>query len=228
MGLINQPTNLVDRVIDLERAVNEIRKMAGLTSAIMGGGSLTVAAGNIYFGNVANNVTGQRVTINSDGVGIPRIDIYDDTTTDHTTQVMFGGNLLMQRERNSDRGVDGGKILFTNATSLFCHTTDTSDAFIAFGGDEGIQVKGWWVQTAISGKSAVVIGFDDGIGTGPISVAYSYGATMVNRMNPIGTVQGSDANRRWAITASSATGFTLGIDAGTSNKFHWWAYRSNN
>lgn len=228
MGLINQPTNLVDRIIDLERAVNEIRKMAGLTSAIVGGGSLTVAAGNIFLGNVANGVSGQRVTISLDSGGLPRIDIYDDTTTDHTTQVMFGGNFLMQRERNSDRGVDGGKVIFTSNTSLFCHTTDTSDAFIAFGGDEGIQVKGWWVQTAISGKSAVVIGFDDAVGTGPVVANYGYGATMVNRMNPIGTVQGPDANRRWAITASSATGFSIGIDAGTGNKIHWWAYRSNN
>lgn len=42
MGLVNQATNILDRVINLERGLDALRKMAGLTSAIISRGGLTL------------------------------------------------------------------------------------------------------------------------------------------------------------------------------------------
>lgn len=42
MGLVNQATNLLDRVINLERGLEAVRKLAGLTSAIISRGGLTL------------------------------------------------------------------------------------------------------------------------------------------------------------------------------------------
>ncbi|MEC3977912.1 hypothetical protein [Amycolatopsis sp. H20-H5] len=42
MGQLNQPTNIIDRVVKLERGLEAIRKMAGLTSAIISRGGLTL------------------------------------------------------------------------------------------------------------------------------------------------------------------------------------------
>lgn len=42
MGLVNLPTNLVDRVVKLERGLEAVRKLAGLTSAIIRRGGLTL------------------------------------------------------------------------------------------------------------------------------------------------------------------------------------------
>ncbi len=42
MGQLNQPTNLIDRVVKLERGLEAIRKLAGLTSAIIRRGGLTL------------------------------------------------------------------------------------------------------------------------------------------------------------------------------------------
>lgn len=42
MGQVNQPTNLLDRVIKLERGLEAIRKLAGLTSAIISRGGVTL------------------------------------------------------------------------------------------------------------------------------------------------------------------------------------------
>lgn len=42
MGLINQATNVIDRIVDLERGLEAIRKLAGLTSAIISRGGLTL------------------------------------------------------------------------------------------------------------------------------------------------------------------------------------------
>ncbi|WP_027945953.1 hypothetical protein [Amycolatopsis taiwanensis] len=184
------------------------------------------ANGNIIFGSVSGGTSGQRVAINPEPTSLPRIDIYDDATSNHTTAVMFGGNFLLQRETDADRTANGGYIQFQGNTGFFGHRTPTSDAFIAFGGDEGIQLQGWWVATPLSGKSSVVIGFDDSNFSGPVTADYGYGATMTGRMHPIINVYAPDANRRWCVVGSSLTGFSVGIDGGAGNRVHWWAYRS--
>lgn len=42
MGLLNEPSNLLDRMVKLERGLEAVRKLAGLTSAIISRGGLTL------------------------------------------------------------------------------------------------------------------------------------------------------------------------------------------
>lgn len=42
MGLVNQATNILDRVVNLERGLEAVRKLAGLTSAIISRGGLSL------------------------------------------------------------------------------------------------------------------------------------------------------------------------------------------
>ena len=45
MGQINQPSNIVDKIADLERQIKELRARVGLSSATISSGSLTVKDG---------------------------------------------------------------------------------------------------------------------------------------------------------------------------------------
>lgn len=185
--------------------------------------------GSAFFqGTMQSGSGAQRIVVNPNPTGIARIDMFDDASTNHTTLVQFGTNFVMQLEANSDRSVQGGKLQFGTGTSIFGHVSGGNEAFIALGSDEGIQVKGYWAATTIAGHSAIVVGHDDAIAAGLGNVSYGYGATMVDRSNPLGHAYSSEGP--WAgypTMSPTSTGFLVRLPATAAVKgFHWWVYRS--
>lgn len=92
MAQVNHPSNLIDRVIALERELAEVRKKVGLSSATISSGGLTVDGGFIklrdpedheifYIGpDLPNRPDGsrQQVVILNDDNGTNRFFIWDD------------------------------------------------------------------------------------------------------------------------------------------------------
>jgi hypothetical protein len=186
------------------------------------------AAGHIIFGNVSGGSGNQRVAINPSPTGAAQIYFYDDNTTaDHVRQVMFGGDFVMQRE-GTDGQIDGGKVSFYAGNSAFGHQLSSTgaDSYIRFYDDERIYVRGkWGTSDANAGHSALFVN-SLSVGSGPIIVTVNYGATMAGTMHPIVSLQASAADRYWAVVASSATSFDVGISTGSGNVVHYWAYRT--
>lgn len=186
------------------------------------------AAGNIIFGSVSGGGGGQRVAINPSPSGAARIEFYDDaSSTDRVSLSMFGANFVQQRESQSGSGITGGKASFYSGYSVFGHQLNSTgaDSYIAFYDDERIFVRGKWGGTDPNGgHSALYVGSRVSI-AGPVSSSISYGATMASSMYPLVTLQGDAADRYWLLTASSTTGFTLTISAGSANTYHYWVFR---
>lgn len=187
------------------------------------------AAGNIIFGSVSGGSGGQRVAINPSPAGSARIEFYDDaSSTDRVSLSMFGSNFVQQREAQDGTGITGGKAAFYSGNSVFGHqlTSTGADAYIRFYDDERIYVRGkWGTSDSNLGHSALFVGTLN-VPAGPVNQAQSYGATMDGTMRPIATLQASAADRYWAITAASNTGFTVGVSSGSGNSLHYWVFRT--
>lgn len=187
------------------------------------------AAGHIIFANVSGGGTSQRVAINPNPTGPARVEFYDDTsTTDRVSLSLSGTSFVQQRETQAGSAISGGKVAFYNGFSAFGHQVDATgaDSYIEFFDDEGISVRGKWSATqALSGHSALYVG-TMAVPAGPVIQSMTYGPTMDGTMRPVGTLQASAADRYWAITAASNTGFAVGVNTGSGNSFHYWAFRT--
>jgi hypothetical protein len=188
------------------------------------------AAGNILFGSISGATSaGNRVAINPNPSGNPRIELHDDdNTSDQVSLAMTAGQYVMQREAIAGHAIDGGKVSFYAGNSFFGHqlTATGADSYLQFADDESIVLRGKWsTGQTLGGHCALHIG---GFTTsaGPVAATHSYGATMADSMHPIVTLQGDFADRYWAVTASSSTGFTVGISTGSGNIIHFWAVRA--
>jgi hypothetical protein len=184
----------------------------------------------------------QRIVINPDPNGLSRIDLYDDSSTNHTTQVQFGTNFIQQLETNGTRNANGGKVQWSDSSAWYAFLNSSVNSYLwlnnagqaqlnangaavlTLGADEYIQLRGKWLATPISGHSAVVVGFGDNVNA--TDVVFNYGATMADRINPICSVYSSDTTKTCVITSSTVTNFQASVNAGMPNSFHWWAYRS--
>lgn len=186
------------------------------------------AAGNIIFGSVTSGTGGQRVAINPNPAGSARIEFYDDlSTTYRVAMSMSGSNFVQQREAQDGSGISGGKTSFYSDNSVFGHqlTSTGADAYVRFYDDERIYVRGKWGQNDANGGHSALYAGSRTTGAGPVLSSVSYGATMATSMYPLVTLEADAADRYWALTTSSTTGFTLGISGGTTNKYYYWVFR---
>lgn len=177
----------------------------------------------------------QRIVINPTPTELSRIDMFDNGSTDHTTLVNFGGNYLQQRERNSDRASNGGRILWQSGTSYFGHQDASNDAYLSFSG-QAIALKGHFQQSNhIGGLTAVYTRTVGGSGT---SASISYGATMVGTVAPFaeilptsggftdgqvvsGSGSGVSPAKGHCLNASTATGVGIQYSAGNCAILLW-------
>lgn len=188
------------------------------------------AAGNLIFGSVTSGTGGQRVAINPNPSGSARIEFYDDvsSTTDRVSLSLAGASFVQQREKPSDSTITGGKVSFYSGNTVFGHqvAASSTDAYLQFTDDETIYLRGKFAPAqTISGHSALYVGTLS-LGGGPVSVSTSFGATMAGTMRVLGTMRSPFADHYWSVTASSATGFTVGASAGTANDFDYWVFRT--
>jgi len=185
------------------------------------------AAGHIIFANVSSGGTSQRVAINPNPAGPARIEFYDDgSTTDRVSLSLNGGNFVQQRELQSTSAINGGKVSFYSGQTYFGHQTATTEAYFELVDDESIFVRGRWANFQTLGGHAAVHAGGSNVGAGPINFTHGYGATMADTMHPVVTLQADAADRYWAVTASTATSFTVGVSGGSSNQIHYWALRT--
>lgn len=117
MGLINQATNLVDRVINLERGLEAVRKLAGLTSAIISRGGLTLINDSfikmvsslgfqiVYIG--PSDVSGKQIIEirRHNGTFVLRTAVYAPTGEQYWAMYDRNGNILISDDAFSGYGL---------------------------------------------------------------------------------------------------------------------------
>lgn len=176
----------------------------------------------------------QRIVINPTPTDLARIDLYDDGSIDHITLVNFGGNFIMQRESNSTRTNNGGRIFFTSGSAHFGYANVTLESYIRFDNTDAIRLKGHFAKTeTMSGRSAL---YCDKIGGSGTSTIVSYGATMVGQMLPFVEIMPTSGGtttpvvggtgtvtKSHVISASSLTGFTVAYSSGNCDIWIWAA-----
>jgi hypothetical protein len=168
----------------------------------------------------------QRIVINpTPGPGgLSRIDMFDDGSTDHITMVNFSGNFIQQRERNSDRASNGGRIFFANNSDAFFGVINTagSESYIRFTNTSAITIRGHFVRAnADSGLSGLWTDHVAGSGT---NASFTYGATMVSQILPFAEIlptSGGAAGKYHCISASTSSGFSVEYPAGNCEIFVW-------
>lgn len=183
-------------------------------------------------GTLQSGSTGQRVVVNPEPNSLARIDIYDDsTTTTHVTEVMFSGNFLMQRENNGNRVANGGYFQWQNdGTSYFGHQDATAQLYILFNsGNDHIDIKGKISPGGFDQAMLEVGDWGGGITSSAISATVTYPATKIGTMLPFVAVGANGADFDWCVTASSTTGFTVGLGnhgGGGTRDIWWWSART--
>jgi hypothetical protein len=124
MGQVNQPTNLLDRIIDLERQLAEVRKKVGLTSAYISSGGLVIDGGNVlvtdpegqqsfFTGKLGPNRpdgTPQIATVFRDDVGTARLWLWDPDplTSGYRQQIVLTdniGNYIFADDADAGQGI---------------------------------------------------------------------------------------------------------------------------
>lgn len=125
MAQVNQPSNLLDRIIAIERTLQELTKKVGLSSSTISSGGLTVTSG-AYFkvidfdgqqivyagGAVPNRPDGvpQQVFFLSDDSGRLRMSLWDsDPALNGYRQFWavwdYNGNIIMKDDVDSQQGL---------------------------------------------------------------------------------------------------------------------------
>jgi hypothetical protein len=138
--------------------------------------------------------------------------------------VNFSGNFIQQRERNSDRASNGGRIFFANNSDAFFGVINTagSEAYIRFTNTSAITIRGHFVRAnADSGLSGLWTDHVAGSGT---NASFTYGATMVSQILPFAEIlptSGGAAGKYHCISASTSSGFSVEYPAGNCEIFVW-------
>lgn len=170
-------------------------------------GSITVT------GTIQTAQAGQRIVINPDpgGDGLARIDIYDNDTTTHTTQVAFGSNFLMQRESNGTRTNNGGFMQWAATEAFFGMRATSLDVWMFFDVNGHLKFKGSFASGDPQGGEVATWVQAAGItiSTGNGSIGFGWGATMIGFMTPFTSVQNTDGTLFAAPFNVNTTGLTI-------------------
>lgn len=126
MAQVNHPSNLLDRLVRLERELAEVRKKVGISSATISRGGLTVQEGGFlrvrdpqgdelfYVGALSNaplpDGTAQQATIIRDDAGTARFYIWDpDPESNDYRQFVaicdYAGNIVISDDVNAGKGL---------------------------------------------------------------------------------------------------------------------------
>lgn len=180
-------------------------------------GSVTVT------GKLQTGFSGQRVLIEPNNAGgHAGITMFDDTTTNHVTEEVFGGNFLLQARRNSDRAHIGGRILWDltvsgTGSAYYGYQNNVlgTDAFVQVGSDERLHFKGWVggaSNPGAFGRSAIIAGVNFSMGGSNTTYGFSYGATMIGNMAPVYGLRCATNQNVWhAIQSADQTGFSVAV-----------------
>jgi len=165
----------------------------------------------------------QRIVLNPDPGGVARIDMYDDGSSDHITQVVFGTNFLLQQE-TAARVAHGGRVTFQSGNAFYGYKDSGADAWIRFDSTEAIALKGHFQKTHTAGGLSAL--YTDHVAGSGTSQAVTYGATMVGNMNVICDIlptSGGATGKYHCISAASATGFSVTYPSGNCEILIWAA-----
>jgi hypothetical protein len=250
MGQVNQPSNLLDRIKQVETQVARLWKSIGLSSATIAAGGLTLLnnafvkmldpGGNlrVYIGpddsgqpilQIQTGTTdAQRIVLNPNPPdGFPAIELYDDTgSTDHLSISQHGNNSWVQRVKNSDGSIDGGKIGFFGSNSaLFGAQDATSDSNIRVDAGAWSMVGAWAQDNSGSNNSAVFVGNWD---VNAASATISWGPSMASRMSVITDIFFNAATiNSHNVDALSPSGFGVRWNPSGAVRLMYLAFRIN-
>jgi hypothetical protein len=177
--------------------------------------NLDATSGDALFtGKVQTGAGVQRIVVDPNtGDGYSRIDMYDDGSTDHVTFLNQVGTFFQRRERNSDRGGNGGYLTYQTSSSFFGHQNfGGAESYIGLG-NGGVNFKGFFNKTlTIGGLGALYIDQIGGSGGSESFTTVTYGATMATTPLPFISCQptsGSTAHRLFTVGSRSTTQFTI-------------------
>jgi hypothetical protein len=184
----------------------------------------TLTGQGMFTGTMQSGTGDQRIVINPTPEDRARIDIYDDGSTDHVTQVMIGGIYINQRERNSDRASNGGRVYWDTSNAYYGYVNPSADAHIRFSSNNGIAFQGAFAKTVTNGGAGAL--YVDQVGGSGTFASITYGATMSSVPLPFCDIQatsGSPVGKYHCIGSRSATGFGIEYPSGNYDIFIWAA-----
>lgn len=183
----------------------------------------------VFTGEVRTGTSGQRVVLDpSNTFGNPSVRMYDNSTTNYVELAAFDSNFEVQARRVSDDATNGGRIFFDLASdgsgSAYLGMQNPSvDWYHQVASNGAHRFKGLFGRVAtLGGLGALHI---DQVGGSGSSLSYSYGATYATTPLPFVEIQGTSGSpptaSSHAVTARSATGFSIQYPAGNCDVFVW-------
>lgn len=190
------------------------------------------ATGNVSItGTLETEFNDQRILIGPSLGGKSAIRMYDDDSALRYVEMLnFGGNMLMSAYNVSNDGRNGGYLFFDIAGSIsgsaylgYQNANNSTDWFYQIGSNGAHHMKGFHQQLeTIGGLTGRYV---DQVGGSGTSASISYGATMATTPLPFVEIQGTSGSpptaSSHAVTARSATGFSIQYPAGNCDIFIW-------
>lgn len=207
-------------------------------------------------GKISTKGTGQRIEIDPlPTSGVARLNWYNDpaVTTDRISAYFLPGFGLALENQDSSFTTKGGKTQLSGTFGIFGFKNATHDNYLWFhddgnvqlkvdgqvdiqsgngaaelimGADNYIQLKGRWLPTAMGGQSAVVVGWNDSVGGGPLNAGWGYGATLADNSSPIPAVYYTSDVATMVTYSPNTSGFDSHSNMPGTWGLHWWVYRS--
>jgi len=234
MVAVNQELDLLARIADLQRQIDDLRKRVGLSSAILANGL-----------SIRTAEDGPRVEINSGAIeivgdstspGAPHVNITADDDADHYARLWAalygaGTQVDLSVRRASDGVIDGGKVLLWADAAVFAHQPDAGgEIMIGLGFPYGglITIRGKWADYQSADPDDALFTGSVPFGSAGTGGVFSYGPTMASPMAPVTAVFDNPATPyAHVVSASSTTGFTV-LFAASSNgpyEINFWCFR---
>lgn len=206
------------------RVENDFRGIRLFDSANTLKVNIDAQTGNGTFTGVLQTGTGQQKVVMDPGPagdGIPRINMYDDTTTTAFMDAyQQGGTFTLQRATTGYLGL-GGYLAFQNDQAWFGNRTSSYNSFIGFNADQ-IYFRGRFQKTiTLGGLTALYSDHVAGSGT---SASFTYGATIASQFLPFVEIlptSGGATGKYHCLNASTATGFGVEYPSGNCEIFVW-------
>lgn len=229
--------DLIDKIVDLKKRITRLEKQRKLGTSALDSGAIRVPIGGLL--TVVDDAGERRFLIYSDENYVPnlvRIAVFGDTqvTTMHVSSSELDGinqtYLQMYTDVNG-ANIDRGSLeLFNNGAILSVEDSGVFDRIhirnlAPYGTNGTLYMVGRWPdESQLSSEDALYTG-SRSVSAGVSSVTISYPTTFASTIVPIIGLHSASGVVTWAVTAQSASSFTVAWSGTTAKIINMWNIR---
>jgi hypothetical protein len=178
--------------------------------------------------SVADRVVVDPALITTGGISVPAVAWYDDGDPNNYVRAStLNTNYILGVRSKTDETLRGGNVYFDlpagGGSAYLGYTTPSTDWYYQIGSDGAHHLKGIFRKTeTLGGLGALHV---DQVGASGSSMSYSYGPTYASTPLPFVEIQGTSGSpptaSSHALTARSASGFSIQYPAGNCDVLVW-------